>query len=68
MRTKDRLATARSWRRGDLRRSYTPEQLKKIPVKAPAERRLIGRDTMALDVPSKTTVRVATALMPKWKA
>ena len=40
--------------RGDLRRSYTPEQLKKIPVKAPAERRLIGRDTMALDVPSKT--------------
>src|SRR6266446_8565860 len=40
--------------RGDLRRSYTPEQLKKIPVKAPAERKLIGRDTMALDVPSKT--------------
>lgn len=40
--------------RGDLRRSYTPEQLQKIPVKAPAERRLIGRDTMALDVPSKT--------------
>src|SRR6202040_3807569 len=40
--------------RGDLRRSYTPEQLNKIPVKAPAERRLIGRDTMALDVPSKT--------------
>jgi isoquinoline 1-oxidoreductase subunit beta len=40
--------------RGDLRRSYTPEQLNKIPVKAPAERRLIGRDTLALDIPSKT--------------
>jgi isoquinoline 1-oxidoreductase beta subunit len=39
--------------RGDLRRSYTPEQLKNIPVKKPADRRLIGRDTMALDVPSK---------------
>ena len=39
--------------RGDLRRTYTPEQLKKIPIKAPADRRLIGRDTLALDVPSK---------------
>jgi isoquinoline 1-oxidoreductase beta subunit len=40
--------------RGDLRRAYTPEQLHKMPIKAPAERRLIGRDTVALDVPSKT--------------
>ena len=40
--------------RGDLRRSYTPEQLNKIPVKSPSQRRLIGKDTMALDVPSKT--------------
>jgi CO/xanthine dehydrogenase Mo-binding subunit len=40
--------------RGDLRRSYTPEQLKRMPIKSPAERRLIGRDTVALDVPGKT--------------
>src|ERR1700719_2868427 len=40
--------------RGDLRRPYTTEQLEAIPIKPPAERRLIGRDTLALDVPSKT--------------
>ena len=40
--------------RGDLRRTYTPEQLDEIPIKAPAKRHLIGRDTLALDVPSKT--------------
>lgn len=40
--------------RGYLRRAYTPAQLEAIPIKAPAERRLIGRDTLALDVPWKT--------------
>lgn len=39
--------------RGNLGRTYRPEQLNKIPIKAPANRRLIGRDTLALDVPSK---------------
>jgi isoquinoline 1-oxidoreductase beta subunit len=39
--------------RGDLRRTYTAEQLDRIPIKTPAQRRLIGRDTLALDVPSK---------------
>src|SRR5580693_4392812 len=39
--------------RGDLRRTFTPEQLKNIPIKAADKRRLIGRDTLALDVPSK---------------
>src|SRR5579864_2944060 len=39
--------------RGDLRRTYTVAQLDAIPIKPPAKRRLIGRDTMALDVPSK---------------
>jgi CO/xanthine dehydrogenase Mo-binding subunit len=39
--------------RGDLRRKFTAEQLEKLPIKAPAKRRLIGRDTLALDVPSK---------------
>jgi CO/xanthine dehydrogenase Mo-binding subunit len=40
--------------RGDLRRTYSPEQLKNMPIKSPAERRLIGRDTIAIDVPTKT--------------
>ncbi len=39
--------------RGDLRRVYAPEQLQKMPIKKPAQRRLIGRDTLALDLPSK---------------
>jgi len=39
---------------GNLQRTYTPEQLKAIPIKAPRDRRLIGRDTLALDIPSKT--------------
>jgi len=39
--------------RGNLGRIYTPRQLNDIPIKAPAHRRLIGRDTLALDVPSK---------------
>jgi isoquinoline 1-oxidoreductase beta subunit len=40
--------------RGNLRRTYTPGQLDAIPIKPPAQRRLIGQDAMALDVPSKT--------------
>ena len=40
--------------RGDLRRTYTAAQLDAIPIKPPDKRRLIGRDTMSLDVPSKT--------------
>ena len=39
--------------RGDLRRTFTPEQLLKMPIKPPAERRLIGKDVVAFDVPSK---------------
>ena len=39
--------------RGDLRRTFTPEQLQKMPIKPPAERRLIGKEVVALDVPSK---------------
>jgi CO/xanthine dehydrogenase Mo-binding subunit len=39
--------------RGDLRRTFTAEQLEELPIKAPDKRRLIGRDTLALDVPSK---------------
>ena len=39
--------------RGNLRRTFTSEQLEKIPIKTPDKRRLIGRDSLALDVPSK---------------
>jgi len=39
--------------RSDLRRTFTSEQLQNIPIKAPHQRRLIGRDALALDVPSK---------------
>src|ERR1700687_1137611 len=39
--------------RGDLRRRFTSEELDRISIKAPGKRRLIGRDTLALDVPSK---------------
>lgn len=40
--------------RGDLRRSFTAEELQKMPVKPAAERRLIGKPTAARDIPAKT--------------
>src|ERR1700688_2404347 len=40
--------------RGDLRRTYTAAQLDEIPIKPPTQRRLIGRNTLALDLPPKT--------------
>ena len=48
--------------RGDLRRTYTSEQLTAIQIKQPADRNLIGRDTMALDVPRKTNGRARYGL------
>jgi CO/xanthine dehydrogenase Mo-binding subunit len=39
---------------GDLRRNYTAAQLKAMPIKPASERRLIGHDTTAIDIPSKT--------------
>src|ERR1700726_2299953 len=41
--------------RGELRRTYTPDQLKEMPIKLPADRRLVGRDAPAIDVPPKIT-------------
>jgi CO/xanthine dehydrogenase Mo-binding subunit len=41
-------------RRGNLRRSYTADQLKQLPIKGPAERRLIGQPVRSIDIPSKT--------------
>ena len=39
--------------RGNLRRTFTSEQLDKMPIKAADKRRLIGRNTLAGDIPSK---------------
>ena len=41
-------------RRGDLRRTFTAEELAKLPIKPASERRLIGRKVDALDIPPKT--------------
>lgn len=40
--------------RGNLARKYTPDDLKAIVLKTPDQRRLIGHDVQALDVPAKT--------------
>ncbi|MFN3845925.1 MAG: molybdopterin cofactor-binding domain-containing protein [Paracoccaceae bacterium] len=40
--------------RGELTRSFTPEELKAMPIKPVAERRLIGQPVAALDIPEKT--------------
>jgi CO/xanthine dehydrogenase Mo-binding subunit len=40
--------------RGALSRTFTADQLKALPIKPASERRLIGKDAMALDVPDKT--------------
>jgi isoquinoline 1-oxidoreductase beta subunit len=41
-------------RRGNLTRSYSADELKKLPIKPAAERRLIGQPVRAIDIPSKT--------------
>jgi CO/xanthine dehydrogenase Mo-binding subunit len=42
-------------RRGHLVRSYSLDELKALPIKPAAERRLIGQPVTALDIPAKTT-------------
>jgi len=42
-------------RRGGLARRYSVDELKALPIKAAAERRLIGTPTVALDIPTKIT-------------
>jgi CO/xanthine dehydrogenase Mo-binding subunit len=39
---------------GDLSRTFTADELAKMPIKPASERRLIGRKTAALDIPAKT--------------
>ena len=40
--------------RGSLKRTFSADQLKAMPIKKPADRRLIGHDTKAIDIPAKT--------------
>lgn len=40
--------------RGKLTRSYSANELKSMPVKPPDQRRLIGHETQAIDIPDKT--------------
>ena len=40
--------------KGQLTRTFTPDELAKMPIKPAADRRLIGIDTPALDIPGKT--------------
>jgi len=40
--------------RGGLRRSFTADELAKMPIKPASERRLMGRGVDALDIPAKT--------------
>ena len=40
--------------RGNLSRTFTADELARMPIKPAAERRLIGRPVAALDIPSKT--------------
>ncbi len=48
--------------RGDLRRTYSVEELKQMPIKAVSDRRLIGRDIKAIDIPAKTDGRARYAI------
>ncbi|MDP3854974.1 xanthine dehydrogenase family protein molybdopterin-binding subunit [Phenylobacterium sp.] len=40
--------------KGGLKASFTEAELKAMPIKPPSERRLIGRETQARDIPDKT--------------
>jgi CO/xanthine dehydrogenase Mo-binding subunit len=40
--------------RGNVSRVFTADELAQLPIKAPADRHLIGFDTPAIDIPAKT--------------
>jgi CO/xanthine dehydrogenase Mo-binding subunit len=40
-------------RKGDISRSFSTEELAAMPIKAPADRSLIGKPSKALDIPDK---------------
>jgi isoquinoline 1-oxidoreductase beta subunit len=41
-------------KQGDLKRSFTADELAKMPIKPASERRLIGHKAAAIDIPAKT--------------
>ncbi len=41
-------------KQGDLKRSFTADELAKMPIKPASERRLIGHKADAIDIPAKT--------------
>jgi CO/xanthine dehydrogenase Mo-binding subunit len=41
-------------KRGKLSRSYSADELEKMPIKPPDQRRLIGHTVQAIDIPDKT--------------
>lgn len=49
------ISFARIVAEGDTSRVFNAEEMAAMPVKAPAERTLIGKATSALDIPEKTT-------------
>ncbi len=48
------LSFAEVVREGDISRTFTDEELAAMPVKAPADRTLIGKPAKALDIPEKS--------------
>ena len=52
--TGDKVSFADIVAQADITRSFTEEELGAMPVKAPAERNLIGKPTAALDIPEKS--------------
>jgi len=53
--------------KGDISRSFSAEELAAMPIKAPGDRRLIGKPSTALDIPDKamgTTVYGIDAELP----
>ncbi len=51
--------------RGELKRSFTAQELAKMPIKPVAERRLIGKQTAARDIPGKTNGKAVYGLDAK---
>lgn len=48
------ISYAQIVQRGNISRAFSEEELEQIEIKKPADRRLIGQETQALDIPDKT--------------
>lgn len=51
---KKKISYAEIVKRGKLTKTYTAAELDKLPIKPPAEHRLVGKPVKALDIPAKT--------------